>query len=153
LAEKNLSRTASAAPGSNASSPEQSQAPSHSTPNEGNHESTPRSHLASPEPQPTPQPQSQKQNGDKRQGTAEPEQTEEEVEALSDMMCSLVTNNCGETRYIGKSAQWRSRLLGTNVCRIIFWILNFLAEGYTMGQSKDRRFVVPANDIRIIRGR
>lgn len=28
---------------------------------------------------------------------------EEEVEALSDMMCSLVTNNCGETRYIGES--------------------------------------------------
>lgn len=27
---------------------------------------------------------------------------EEEVEALSDMMCSLVTNNCGETRYIGQ---------------------------------------------------
>ena len=26
---------------------------------------------------------------------------EEEVEALSDMMCSLVTNNCGETKYIG----------------------------------------------------
>ena len=26
---------------------------------------------------------------------------EEEVEALSDMMCSLVTNNCGESRYIG----------------------------------------------------
>ena len=24
-----------------------------------------------------------------------------EVEELSDMMCSLVTNNCGETRYIG----------------------------------------------------
>lgn len=29
------------------------------------------------------------------------EEPEEEVEALSDMMCSLVTNNCGETRYIG----------------------------------------------------
>lgn len=28
---------------------------------------------------------------------------EEEVEALSDMMCSLVTNNCGESRYIGES--------------------------------------------------
>lgn len=28
-------------------------------------------------------------------------QSEGEVEALSDMMCSLVTNNCGETRYIG----------------------------------------------------
>ncbi|KAI9708342.1 MAG: hypothetical protein M1820_004046 [Bogoriella megaspora] len=29
---------------------------------------------------------------------------EEDVEALSDMMCSLVTNNCGETRYIGSSS-------------------------------------------------
>lgn len=28
--------------------------------------------------------------------------SETEVEGLSDMMCSLVTNNCGETRYIGK---------------------------------------------------
>ena len=28
--------------------------------------------------------------------------SDEEVEALSDMMCSLVTNNCGETRYIGR---------------------------------------------------
>lgn len=26
---------------------------------------------------------------------------EDEVEALSDQMCSLVTNNCGETRFIG----------------------------------------------------
>ncbi|KAJ6079516.1 hypothetical protein N7467_009269 [Penicillium canescens] len=30
--------------------------------------------------------------------------SETEVEALSDMMCSLVTNNCGETRYIGSSS-------------------------------------------------
>lgn len=29
------------------------------------------------------------------------ERPEEEVENLSDMMCSLVTNNCGETRFIG----------------------------------------------------
>lgn len=28
-------------------------------------------------------------------------ESETDVEALSDMMCSLVTNNCGETRYIG----------------------------------------------------
>lgn len=28
---------------------------------------------------------------------------EEEVEALSDMMCSLVTNHCGETKYIGSA--------------------------------------------------
>jgi hypothetical protein len=27
----------------------------------------------------------------------------EEVENLSDMMCSLVTNNCGESKYIGKN--------------------------------------------------
>ncbi|KAM0241138.1 hypothetical protein ACHAPO_001940 [Fusarium lateritium] len=33
---------------------------------------------------------------------AKPEEPEE-VEALSEMMCSLVTNNYGETRYIGKS--------------------------------------------------
>lgn len=32
-------------------------------------------------------------------------QGEEEVEALSEMMCSLVTNHCGETRYIGELIQ------------------------------------------------
>jgi len=41
-----------------------------------------------------------------RSGDTSPEppksgRNEEEVEVLSDMMCSLVTNNCGETRYIG----------------------------------------------------
>ena len=38
--------------------------------------------------------------------TSEPEpeqQANKEVEALSDMMCSLLTNNAGETRYIGTS--------------------------------------------------
>ena len=34
----------------------------------------------------------------------EQQEKEAEVEKLSDMMCSLVTNNCGETRYIGKEA-------------------------------------------------
>ena len=33
------------------------------------------------------------------------EKDRHEVEELSDMMCSLVTNNCGETRYIGRSRQ------------------------------------------------
>ncbi|KAE8359549.1 fungal-specific transcription factor domain-containing protein [Aspergillus caelatus] len=33
-----------------------------------------------------------------------PKESETEVEGLSDMMCSLVTNNCGETRYIGSSS-------------------------------------------------
>lgn len=30
---------------------------------------------------------------------------EDEVEALSDQMCSLVTNNCGETRFIGSTLE------------------------------------------------
>lgn len=52
------------------------------------HQSTPRmeSH-SSPRTAPT-SPESQKES-------------ETEVEGLSDMMCSLVTNNSGETRYIG----------------------------------------------------
>lgn len=47
---------------------------------------SPRSGTASPEPEKQPK------NGDK------------EEDALAEMMCSLVTNNCGETRYIGKSS-------------------------------------------------
>jgi len=39
---------------------------------------------------------------------------EEEAENLSDMMCSLVTNNCGETRFIG-ARHW---------C----WVFNYLAR-------------------------
>lgn len=42
-----------------------------------------------------------------RSGTASPEPKEtesppKEEDALAEMMCSLVTNNCGETRYIGE---------------------------------------------------
>jgi hypothetical protein len=45
-----------------------------------------------------------------RSGTASPEPEEQttnkgkEEDALAEMMCSLVTNNCGETRYIGTFA-------------------------------------------------
>src|ERR1700760_672450 len=39
---------------------------------------------------------------------------EAEVEALSDMMCSLVTNNCGETRYIGTYMVFLSSLVRTD---------------------------------------
>ena len=35
--------------------------------------------------------------------TEPPKEKGEPVEELSDMMCSLVTNNCGETRYIGRA--------------------------------------------------
>ncbi|GMF70750.1 unnamed protein product [Aspergillus oryzae] len=47
-----------------------------------------------------------------------PKESETEVEGLSDMMCSLVTNNCGETRYIGfsifspKGIQWVNEKTG-----------------------------------------
>jgi hypothetical protein len=68
---------------------------------------TPRSALASPEPP--------NRNGDKRNSHVsakvedEEEEKQEGVEELSDMMCSLVTNNCGETRYIGNRIHKRLR--------------------------------------------
>ena len=96
LADKNLSRSASAVPGSRPTSPSQS------SPHEGSG-LTPQSILTSPEPH------NEEKDGDKRNSS--PPKSEEEVEALSDMMCSLVTNNCGETRYIGLS--WE-----LNVCII-----------------------------------
>lgn len=97
LQEKSLSRRASAVPGSSATSPV------HSTPGGPGDVNglTPRSTIASPEPNKD----SEKHNSkDSRNG--ESEEKEEPVEALSDMMCSLVTNNCGETRYIGTKHRW-----------------------------------------------
>ena len=38
-----------------------------------------------------------------------PKDKGEPVEELSDMMCSLVTNNCGETRYIGRALVSRAK--------------------------------------------
>jgi hypothetical protein len=97
LAEKGLSRRPSLAPdGSNPTSPSLNDG---TTPTKDGSHSSPRSALTSPEPQPS---HASEKNGDKRGESKEPEKTPEEVEALSDMMCSLVTNNCGETRYIGK---------------------------------------------------
>ena len=58
----------------------------HTTPKLGN-ATTPKSAVSSPEPP--------------KDSTKPRDKDSEEVEALSDMMCSLVTNNCGETRYIG----------------------------------------------------
>lgn len=60
--------------------------------------STPQSALTSPDPA-----RETHRVDDKRKSvvSADESQEEEEVEALSEMMCSLVTNQCGETRYIG----------------------------------------------------
>jgi hypothetical protein len=54
---------------------------------------TPRLHSQSPTVGASPEPTAA--------SAPESKKKENEVEALSDMMCSLVTNNCGETRYIG----------------------------------------------------
>jgi hypothetical protein len=76
---------------------------------------SPRSGTASPEPE-------KETNGDRK-----------EEDALAEMMCSLVTNNCGETRYIGPS-----RLVA--VCssadfyRVVVGILHLLTQGYPVGQ-------------------
>ena len=59
---------------------------------------------------------------------------EEAVEELSDMMCSLVTNNCGETRYIGNASIRQALTASLMVCRVFIRLLHFLAERYTMGQ-------------------
>lgn len=92
---------ASQGPASNPTSPSQT---SVADPNG----STPKSTLASPEPQVKVIEKNGDKSGDKRK-SATPEKSEEEVEALSDMMCSLVTNNCGETRYIGMGISYPSR--------------------------------------------
>ncbi|KAK2603769.1 hypothetical protein QQS21_004054 [Conoideocrella luteorostrata] len=65
-------------------------------------DSTPQSALTSPDPT------KDKQSDEKRKSITPAEdandQGEEEVAALSEMMCSLVTNQSGETRYIGSSS-------------------------------------------------
>jgi hypothetical protein len=83
--ERDRSRRTSAVPGSNPTSPQGNLG----TPTQDGSSSSPRSRITSPEPHDS--------EGDKRSDL----QNNREVEALSDMMCSLVTNNCGETRYIG----------------------------------------------------
>ncbi|KAI8625154.1 N-terminal binuclear Zn cluster-containing protein [Xylariaceae sp. FL1651] len=71
--------------------------PSQATSAPDGFESTPQSALTSPEPT--------REREFKRDHSPPPDaKSEEEVAALSEMMCSLVTNNQGETRYIGSSS-------------------------------------------------
>jgi len=88
--QKNSSRRASTAISGPTS-------PSQSTPGKDGNNDSPNSSLTSPEP---PQKEQFPKKDEKRSDSGT-EKKEGEVEALSDMMCSLVTNNCGETRYIG----------------------------------------------------
>ena len=59
---------------------------------------------------------------------------EEAVEELSDMMCSLVTNNCGETRYIGIISISQASSASLMLCRVFVRLLDFLTERHPMGQ-------------------
>ena len=92
-----------------------------------------------------------------RSGTASPEpETEEEGEgkgkgkdgedALAEMMCSLVTNNYGETRYIGESPR-RCCMGCANSRRFFFRLLHLLAKGHSVGERKDRRQLLPTHDL------
>lgn len=90
-----------------------------------------------------------------RSGTASPEpETQEEGEgkgkdgedALAEMMCSLVTNNYGETRYIGESLR-RCCMDCAKSCRFFVRVLHLLAEGHPVGERKDRRQLFPAHDL------
>jgi hypothetical protein len=79
-----------------------------------------------------------------RSGTASPEPPrrnagEKEEDALAEMMCSLVTNNCGETRYIGKCTCWPCLGSVLTVDRIVVRLLHLLSQGHPMGKRQDRR--------------
>jgi hypothetical protein len=112
LAGKDMSR-ASTIPPSNPQSPSNGTIRSASlngtTPVQDGNGSSPRSSFASPEPGENVEKADKVERGEKGEKDKELDKsktdslkTVEEVEALSDMMCSLVTNNCGETRYIGE---------------------------------------------------
>ena len=84
LADKNHSQSNAGTPGSSksGSQPRNAESP-HNTPHMDKLP-TPRPSVSSPD-------------------NAPKDREEEPVEELSDMMCSLVTNNCGESRYIGRT--------------------------------------------------
>ena len=65
-------------------------------------ESTPHPSASSESRHNTPQQERRASSGGPMASPNPEKRNEEEVEALSDMMCSLVTNNHGETRYIGQ---------------------------------------------------
>ena len=75
-----------------------------------------------------------------------PKDKEEEVEQLSDLMCSLVTNNCGETRYIGIS-EAALRVYSLTWRRVILRLLHLLSQRHSMGQREDRRQLFPRDDL------
>ena len=92
--EKRLAEKSSSAPTQTRSDSAQGKTPSISS----NHQPTPNSEST---------PQHDLQSSPRTSSASAADDTvkdrREDVENLSEMMCSLVTNNCGETRYIGTS--------------------------------------------------
>ena len=75
-----------------------------------------------------------------RSGTASPEPEkqpnggEKEEDALAEMMCSLVTNNCGETRYIGRCFLHVRLPVNADHSRLFVGLLHILSQRHTMGE-------------------
>ena len=88
-----------------------------------------------------------------RSGTSSPEPPrrtntgEKDEDALAEMMCSLVTNNCGETRYIGEYI-WKSVVDMLIIRRIIVRLLHLFAQGHPMGERQDWRQLLPRYDLK-----
>lgn len=83
------------------------------------------------------QQQQQERTSSLQTSAASPEngkRSEEEVEALSDLMCSLVTNNQGESRYIGMSVSSFQFVLLAYDPRLFIWIFYLFAKGHSVGQ-------------------
>lgn len=94
--EKKLAEKRQESRGASQTAPSNPTSPSQATSGHEGPSSTPRSSITSPEPP--------KEREEKRKSVdGHGQEGEEEVEALSEMMCSLVTNTSGETRYIGSS--------------------------------------------------
>lgn len=133
LADKAIARSNSSTPSDTTRSQSGSQPPASATsgsllsPTAANKLLTPQSKSNSPNP-------------------AEETHKEEEVEALSDMMCSLVTNNCGETRYIGTRLFSFCDPLVADCPRVIVWILDIFPQRHTVDQREDRRYFFPTDD-------
>ena len=58
----------------------------------------------------------------------------EPVEELSDMMCSLVTNNCGESRYIGTVHNLVTGRILLTYLRILIGFFYLLTQRHTVGK-------------------
>lgn len=140
----------SAASGMNTPNLSTSQLPA--TANFSNHAANPTQPSTAP-PSHQPSPQMDSLSMSPRTTSTSPgsqKESETEVEALSDMMCSLVTNNCGETRYIGNDRPIPPPLGGRIELmfnRVFVGIFHFLAKRYSMGQREDRRHIVSRHDL------